>query len=115
MEDSEDFGQLFEEVQINSEDEDYSDYPACGTTGDPKHKVGGVTSKKTEVSTTTTTKDTCGGCECSEVEVECEATIKKERKLCYKCKEVPAVYKSRQDFICKGCLETHIDHKFKVE
>lgn len=32
---------LFDESQhqVNSEDEDYSDYPACGTTGDPSFKV----------------------------------------------------------------------------
>lgn len=26
-------------IGLNSEDEDYSDLPSCGTTGDPAHKI----------------------------------------------------------------------------
>jgi len=35
-----------EVIVLNSEDEDYSDLPACGTTGDPAHKVKVVSSEK---------------------------------------------------------------------
>lgn len=71
-----------EEIQVNSEDEDYSDLPPCGSTGDPSYKVKpeGTLSKE----------KTCMECACDDKKEEEKETkveeLKKERKTCYKCK-----------------------------
>jgi len=45
--------------------------------------------------------------------VGCEDDSKKPKSLCYKCKLLPAQYKYRQEFACKGCMESNMEHKFK--
>lgn len=61
-----------EEIVLNSEDEDYGDLPACGTTGDPAHKVKEVSSKKKEEKNTNKCCTTIKGDDASTNPCPCE-------------------------------------------
>lgn len=83
------------EIILNSEDEDYDDLPSCGTTGDPAHKVKskkGCDSSKKEKGCCKSCDCECRDCDCAkkgeeEKKVEEPEGDKKDKKICYKCKE----------------------------
>lgn len=106
-------------IVLNSEDEDYSDLPACGTTGDPAHKVKVASSEKKQKKNANECCSSIKGdassapCPCEEEKVHGEkeetkeldeaskkdeddklvAEFKDDKKpktVCYKCKLLPA-------------------------
>ncbi|KAL4479282.1 hypothetical protein ABPG72_011494 [Tetrahymena utriculariae] len=121
-----------EEIVLNSDDEDQYGLPACGSSGDPAHKLKVFETKKEDKCSKSLKKSVEGGdcksCDCDCKDCSCEKKDKEEKKvdeselgeekkgkkICYKCKEQESQYKYRQDFACKKCFESNIDHKFKA-